>query len=134
MIQPRILIDTNVLISAIIFGGAPGELLDAARAGRVHGVVSLHILGEFRDVLTRPRFGFDAATVDSLIEEIAALCEVVPVEHAVRSWTVDPKDDPVVEAAMAARVQMVVTGDQHLLNLSLAAFQTLSPAEALARL
>ena len=51
----RVLIDTSVIISGVLFGGTPADVLDAARTGAVRGVVSLHILGEFRDVLTRPR-------------------------------------------------------------------------------
>jgi len=131
---PRVLIDTNVLVSAVLRGGVPGRILEAARDGRISGVVSLHVLGEFRDVITRPRFGVTVALADALVEEIAGFCEVVAVEHASESWSVDPDDDPVVEAARRARVDAVVTGDAHLLALDMPALRFVRPAELAAEL
>ena len=48
-----VLIDTNVLLSAVLFGGKPGELLDLVRTGRLADATSLYILREFQQVLTR---------------------------------------------------------------------------------
>lgn len=126
----RVLLDTNVLISAVLFGGVPERVVDAARRGAIRGVVSLHILGEFRDVLTRPRIGVDLDTADALAEEIAAFCSVQPVERAVTAWSSDPDDDPVVEAALAAGAQFVVTGDAHLLCMGIPGIRFITPAEA----
>ena len=83
MPRPRFFLDTNVLVSAVLFGGVPGRLVDAVRDGRAEGVVSLHVLAEFVDVLTRPRFGVDEATAVALAEEIASFAEVVPLMVAV---------------------------------------------------
>jgi putative PIN family toxin of toxin-antitoxin system len=125
----RVVIDTNVLISAVLRGGVPERILKAARSGEVSGIVSLHILGELRDVLTRSRFGVDAVLVDALAEEIAEFCEVVAVERATASWSADPDDDPVVEAALQGRADVVVTGDAHLLVLEVPGVRFLRPAE-----
>ena len=125
---PRVLIDTNVLVSAVLRGGVPGAILESVREGRMHGVVSLHILGEFRDVLTRPRFGVDAALADSLTEEIAGFCDVVAVERASGSWSEDADDDPVVDAAIRGRVDVLVTGDAHLLVLAVPGVRIVKPA------
>lgn len=130
----RVLIDTNVLVSAMLRGGVPGRILEAARDGRVTGLVSLHILGELRDVLTRPRFGVDVALADALVEEAAGFCEVVAVERASESWSADPDDDPVVEAAIRGRADMVVTGDAHLLVLDVPGLRIVRPAELAAEL
>ena len=83
MPRPRFFLDTNVLVSAVLFGGVPGRLVDAVRDRRAEGVVSLHVLAEFVDVLTRPRFGVDEATAVALAEEIASFAEVVPLMVAV---------------------------------------------------
>ncbi len=128
---PRIFIDTNVLISAVLFGGLPGQVVDAARDGRLEGIVSLHVLSEVRDVLTRPQFGFDAELADIVAEEIAASCEVVPLEWARERWSSDPDDDPVVEAAVFARAEAVVTGDAALLGLRVPGLRFVAPSEAL---
>ena len=129
----RALIDTNVLVSAVIFGGVPGAVVDAVREGAITGVVSLHILGEFREVLTRPRFGVDAALADALAEEIVDFCEVVAVERALGSWSVDADDDPVVEAAIVGRADVVVTGDAHLLKLHVRGLRFMTPAALVER-
>jgi len=132
--RPRVLIDTNVLVSAVLRGGVPGRILEAARDGSVTGVVSLHVLGEFRDVLTRPRFGVATTLADALSEEVAGFCEVVAVEHAGESWSAGPDDDPVVEAAILRRVDVVVTGDAHLLMLDVPGLRFIQPADLAAQL
>jgi putative PIN family toxin of toxin-antitoxin system len=124
----RVLVDTNVLVSAVLFGGVPQDILEAARGGSITGIVSLHILGEFREVLSRPRFGVDVTLADSLAEEIAGFCRVVPVERASGSWSRDADDDPVVEAAIRAGAHVVVTGDAHLLELELPGLEIVTPA------
>lgn len=125
----RVLIDTNVLVSAVLRGGLPERILVAARNGQFRAVVSLHILAEFRDVITRPRFGIDLSLADALIEEIVEFCEVVAVERSTGSWSADPDDDPVVEAALCARVDVVATGDAHLLVLDVQGLHFMRPAE-----
>lgn len=127
-VRLRVLFDTNVLISAVLFGGVPGSVLDAARRGEVSGFVSLHILGEFREVLMRPRFGVSEHLADALAEEIAGFCEVVAVERAEFAWSADPDDDPVVEAAVRAKIDVVVTGDTHLLGLEIPGVRFLAPS------
>ncbi|MGV8083905.1 MAG: putative toxin-antitoxin system toxin component, PIN family [Coriobacteriia bacterium] len=128
MTRVRMLIDTNVLVSAVLFGGVPGSILEAARGGEFETAVSLHILAEFREVLMRPRFGVPETLVDALAEEIAEFCEVVAVERAESIWSADPDDDPVVEAALRARAEAVVTGDGHLLALKLPNVRFLAPS------
>jgi putative PIN family toxin of toxin-antitoxin system len=130
----RALIDTNVLVSALLFGGVPGQALDAARDGRITGIVSLHILAELREVLTRPRFGLDVHLADALAEEIALFCEVVPIERASEAWCIDADDDPVVEAALSSKAQVVITGDAHLLSLKIAGVRFATAAEFMAEL
>ncbi len=83
MSRLRLFLDTNVLVSAVLFGGVPGRLVDAAREGRIDGIVSLHVLAEFVDVLTRPRFGFDEVSATVLAEEIASFTEVIPLMLAI---------------------------------------------------
>ena len=111
----KVVIDTNVLISAVAFGGAPERVLDLVRTGVLAGVTSLYILDEFRSVLTRPKFGMPLPTAEALALEIAGFTEVMAVERAVGSW-VDPGDDAIVETALAAGATHVVTGDQMLLR------------------
>jgi putative PIN family toxin of toxin-antitoxin system len=125
----RVLIDTNVLVSAVTNGGVPERVVDMARSGSVTGLVSLHILAEFREVLMRPRFSVDVTVVDALVEQIAGFCDVVAVERAIGTWSADPDDDPVVEAAIRGRANVLVTGDRHLLALTVPGLRIARPAE-----
>lgn len=128
---PRFFLDTNVLVSAVLFGGVPGHLVDAVRDGRAEGIVSLHVLAEFVDVLTRPRFGVDEGTAVALAEEIAAFGEVVPLMVASGSWVADKGDDPVVEAALTGRATYIVTGDAQIHEVAVEGVQVVTPADAL---
>lgn len=130
MRRPRFFLDTNVLVSAVLFGGTPAVLVDAVRDDVVEGVVSLHVLSEFVDVLTRPRFGVDEATAVMLAEEIASFAEVVPLTVASRAWVVDEDDDPVVEAALLGRATHLVTGDARILEVSVEGIRVVTPAQA----
>ena len=127
---PRFFLDTNVLVSAVLFGGTPAQLVDAARDGVAEGVVSLHVLSEFVDVLTRPRFGVDEATAVMLAEEIASFAEVVPVTVASGAWVSDIDDDPVVEAALLGRATHLVTGDARILEVLVEGIRMVTPAQA----
>lgn len=129
--RPRVFLDTNVLLSAVLFGGVPGRVLDAVRDGRVDGVVSLHVISEFIDVLTRPRFGFDEDTATLLAEEIASFTEVVPLMLASGSWVSDRDDDPVVEAALLGHATHLVTGDARIHAARAAGIATIATAGAL---
>jgi putative PIN family toxin of toxin-antitoxin system len=131
MPHPRLFLDTNVLVSAVLFGGVPGELVDAAREGRVEAVVSLHVLSEFIEVLTRPRFGVDESTAVALAEEIALFARVIPLLEASGARVSDADDDPVVEAAIAGGVTHVVTGDLRIHRVDVEGLEVITPAEAL---
>jgi putative PIN family toxin of toxin-antitoxin system len=131
MPRPRFFLDTNVLVSAVLFGGVPGRLVDAVRDGGAEGIVSLHVLAEFVEVLTRPRFGIDEGTAVALAEEIASFAEVVPLMVASGSWVVDKDDDPVVEAALLGRATYIVTGDARIHEVAAAGVRVVTPADAL---
>ena len=129
-----ILLDTNVLLSAVLFGGKPGWLVEAARSGRVRAVTSLYILREFKEVLAGPRFGVAAHTAEDLAVEMAGFMEVVPARPSGGRRVTDPKDDPVVEAALVAGAAAIVTGDRRLLEARVPGIEMLTVAEMVARL
>jgi putative PIN family toxin of toxin-antitoxin system len=131
MTRPRLFLDTNVLVSAVLFGGVPGALVDAARGGRVEAVVSLHVLSEFIEVLTRPRFGVDEPTAMALAEEIALFARVIPLVVASGTWVSDADDDPVIEAAIAGGATHVVTGDLRIHQVEVEGLEVITAAEAL---
>jgi putative PIN family toxin of toxin-antitoxin system len=113
----RVVLDTNVLISAVIYGGIPREILQAVVSGTIDMSVSEPLIKELQDVLQRPQFGLSVEFVQNTIAELTAIAEwVVPQKHH-NLIAEDPSDNLVLDCAIAAEVDYLVTGDKHLLRL-----------------
>ncbi len=110
----RVLLDTNVLVSAILFGGTPRRLMEAASRGELELVTSPGLLAELERVLLR-KFEFASTVTSSIRGELEALCMVVEVA-ALPEVVADPADDEVLAAAIGG-AQFVVTGDKELLDV-----------------
>ena len=117
----RLVLDTNVVASAVVWGGAPRLLLQAARAKRVELFTSAALLGELTDILGRRKFDKKIAastfTVDQLVDRYAALAALVRPMPTPRI-TPDPDDDVVIGTALAAKADLIVTGDKALLSVA----------------
>lgn len=110
----RAVIDTNLLVSATLQGaGIPGQILDAVWRREVVPVFSRPMLEEYRDVLARPKFGFDPARVHRLVEDLVALGQLVEVSDTPIDGLPDPKDWPVIAAALAGRCPVVSGNIRH---------------------
>lgn len=121
----RLVLDTNVVASAMLWGGNPKLLLQAGRENRAKLFTGVALLTELEDVLTRPKFASKIAasmlTADQLVARCAELAIVVrplPVPRIAP----DPDDDVVIGTALAARADCLVTGDGAL--LSVGAYET----------
>jgi putative PIN family toxin of toxin-antitoxin system len=111
----RVLLDTNVLISGILFRGAPRTLLERAIRGELDLVTSPALLDELEGVLVR-RFEFPPELGRAVRTEVESLAEVV-VPEEVPAVSRDPDDDQVLAAAIRGTVEAIVTGDRDLLVL-----------------
>jgi hypothetical protein len=117
MTPPRIVVDSNVIVSGFLFGGNPARVLATVVGGGALGFTSLPILDEVRGVLQRPKFGLSVEQALSFVEEFRLLCRVVVPRNRVQGIVEDPKDHMVLECAEAAQAEIIVSGDAHLLNL-----------------
>ena len=117
----RIVADTNVVVSAFLWGGVPKQLLAAARAQSVTLYTSAALIAELEEILAREKFAERLVRVGSAVEEILgdyrALARLVRVTETPAVITADPDDDHVLAAALAAQAEIIVSGDSHLLNL-----------------
>jgi putative PIN family toxin of toxin-antitoxin system len=135
MKTPLIVLDSNVIISAFLFGGPPARILDHILDGSARGFISLAILDEVRDVLRRPKFGLSSEQALTLVEELHDLCQVVTPTAKVQAIQADPGDNRILECAQAAGADTIVTGDSHLLDLGQwRGIRILSPADFLMKI
>ena len=117
----RLVLDTNVVASAILWGGTPRLLLQAAREKRVELFTSTAMLAELTDILGRRKFARKIAasqlTIDQLVDGYAQLAALVRPVTTPRIAP-DPDDDVVIGTALAAKADLIVTGDKPLLTVS----------------
>lgn len=112
----RLVVDTNLFVSGVFFGGPPYAILDAWRRRQVDLVVSPEILDEYRatgEELAREFPGVDLSPWLELLEARATVIEAPPLEQQVCT---DPDDDKFLACALAGRVRFVATGDKALLK------------------
>ena len=116
----RLVLDTNVVASAILWGGSPKLLLQAQRDKRVELYTSTPMLAELTDILGRPKFEkkivASTLTLDQLVDRYAELAQVVRPTPIPRIAP-DPDDDVVIATALAAKADYLVTGDRLLLSV-----------------
>ena len=113
----KIVIDTNVVLSAILFGGKPRQILEAALGGTIKICISAATIAELERVLHRSKFGFGSQMVQTIISEITAIAEWVE-PHRHRQLVVDdPDDNMFLDCAIEGKVDYLVSGDHHLLSI-----------------
>jgi uncharacterized protein len=116
----RVVLDTNLVTSAILWGGTPRLLLQAAREKRIELFTSTAMLAEFTDILGRRKFARKIAasglTIDQLVKGYAQLASVVRPAATPRIAP-DPDDHVVIGTALAAKADLLVTGDKPLLSV-----------------
>lgn len=126
----RVLLDTNVLVSAILFGGVPRSLLERGIRGELEVVTSPTLMDELEELLDR-KFGFPAEAARQVRAELELLAEVVRPRVVPRVLR-DPDDDEVLAAALTGDADVIVTGDTDLLELgSHRGVQILTPRDFL---
>jgi putative PIN family toxin of toxin-antitoxin system len=118
----RIVLDTNVVMSALLWRGKPYQLLEAVRHGPRFVLYSSGVLlEELADVLTRPSAAKRLALIDKqahevLLDYIAAV-EIVAAPALPQPVCRDPDDDAVLALALSASADLIVSGDNDLLVL-----------------
>ena len=129
-----IVLDTNVLVSALLSPfGTPARILDLLLAGDLRLAYDDRILSEYRQVLARPRFGFNSHTVADLIAHLVA--DGLPT--TTYPWPVslpDPDDLPFLEVAQAANAVLITGNRRHFPRDACRDVRIASPTEFLTRL
>ena len=126
----RVVLDTNVLISALLFDGVPERIFLAGLRGEIQLLTSVSLLEELGRVL-KGKFKIDANSVAHTIELVKSVAEVVEVRSRIRVILHPDGDNRVLECASDGKADLIVTGDtKHILPLGkYKGTRILSPAE-----
>jgi uncharacterized protein len=112
----RIVADTNVIVSALVFGGVPRQVLEMADAGQCELFYSAAIQDEVQRILAG-KFGWDESRLRQVLPPFWSMGEMVVPRATVHAVADDPDDDRILECALAAGAAFIVSGDRHLLRL-----------------
>jgi len=115
----RVVLDTNALVSCLLFGGVAGKLRELWRASAIVPLVSRETFDEFRRVLHYPKFGLSADEIRFLVEdECLPFFDVVEPTSEAAAVCKDPDDDKFISCAVAGKAEYLVTGDRGLLAIA----------------
>jgi putative PIN family toxin of toxin-antitoxin system len=114
--RPRIVLDTNILISALVFGGKPRKVIELLSHGRIEVVISEEILTELRRNIVGKFVDFvnELAQMEILLEQDAELVKLGSLSITVCR---DPDDNRILETAVIGECGYIVSGDKDLLIL-----------------
>ncbi len=126
----RVVADTNVLISALLFGGVSDQVFLAGLRGEIQLVTSDPLLKELERIL-KNKFKLDVQLVRGVIEEVRNVAEVVEVSSHINVISYPEEDNRVLECAVDGKANFIVTGDtKHILPLKeYRGIKILSPSE-----
>ena len=135
----RVVLDTNVVVSALLWGGIPERLIELAGEGSLECFTSEALLAELAGILGRAKFAarlkqknLSAAEIVARYREIAETVEAAPIEETALR---DPDDAAVLACALASRAEAIVSGDDDLRVLgSFQGIPVLSPTDCLRRI
>ena len=133
MVVPQIVIDTNVLVAGFQSRrGLSHRLLSLVDAGHFEISVSVPLVLEYEDVLSRTEFGFSPEDIRDVVDYLCSIGNRHQVYFLWRPYLNDPKDDMVLELAVTAGCNYIVTfNERDFQDLEPFGLQAIRPAEFL---
>ncbi|MFC1461843.1 putative toxin-antitoxin system toxin component, PIN family [Verrucomicrobiota bacterium] len=117
----KVVFDTNVVISGLLWQGLPNRLLRLVKHGELELCLSRSIVEEVSRVLSEAKFSHRIIVLNTSVEELIAglskLSKIYPDEIISPAVKADPDDDRVLSCALTSGAKYIVTGDSHLLEL-----------------
>lgn len=112
-----IVADTNVIVSALFWGGNESKIVHLVEEGKIELLTSVALLDELKRVLMYERFGLNEKDVDDNVKYILTISKIISPKRRLRVIPEDPADNRVLECASAGKAAYIVSGDKHLLQL-----------------
>ena len=111
------MLDSNIFISAFLFNGLQRKIFELAMFGKFRIGISDAIIDEIKEVLLRPKFKLSIDQVKRIITEIESLCTIYYPNEKIINACRDKDDHIILECAVAANAEYIVTGDNDLLSM-----------------
>lgn len=126
----RIVVDTNVLVSGMHWGGIPAEIVRAWANGRVKVVCSAEMIREYSEVLHCTNQEMPSEKLDGMLSFLISQSEIVQPNHWFKVVLDDPGDNKFIDCAFHAQANLIISGDKHLLRLEkFGPIRILSPSQ-----
>ncbi len=114
----KVVLDTNILVSALLFKGELAGIVDLWKKGRIIPVLSKETFAEFKAVLEYPKFSLTGQEIKVIIEEeVLPYFEVIETTDNIKGICRDADDDKFIACAVSASADFIVTGDKDLLDI-----------------
>ena len=114
----KVVLDTNILVSALLFKGELARLVELWKGGRIIPLFSKETFDEFRTVLTCPKLKLSQTEIETIIEaKVLPFFEVIEATDVVSGICKDPDDDKFIACAVSGGAGVLVTGDQQLCDV-----------------
>jgi len=114
----RVVLDTNILVSALFFKGDFARIVDLWKKGKIIPVLSRETFAEFEAVLEYPKFSLTRQEIKVIIEEeLLPYFEVIEITEDVEGICRDTADDKFIACAVSASADFIVTGDKDLMDM-----------------
>lgn len=113
----KVVFDTNVLISAWLWEGNESKLIESVEEGIIHGYSSKQLIEELCRTFRYPKFNLSQDEVGSIRSYYLLLFKIVRPKQTISIILEDPEDNRVLECALEAKADYIVSGNHHLLNL-----------------
>jgi len=114
----KVVLDTNILVSALLFKGELSKIVDLWKKGRIVPFFSRETFDEFMRVLEYPKFSLTNTEIKTILEkELLPYFEVVDVAGEVKGVCRDPDDNKFLSCAVSASANLIVSGDKDLCDL-----------------
>ena len=127
-----IVLDTNVIVSGVLWGGKPGQLLQVCIDEKVMNHTSPDIIKELERVLTYSKFQLTEGEIVKIVNLVLNFSKVIRPEGKIDIIDEDPGDNKYLECAVAAKANYIVSGDKHLLSLdTFGKIKMVKPSEVL---
>ena len=117
----KVVFDTNTLISGLLWDGNEARLIEKAERKEIQLFISQKLIDELEGVLKRKKFlkrlEGKEGTVNEAVVKVVLIATLIEPTYKINAIEEDPDDNRVLECAVSAKVDVIVSGDSHLLNL-----------------